>query len=336
MGARFRKSINLGGGVKVNLNAKSASISAGVPGARVTYNSKGQRTTSVGLPGTGVAYRTTKKVTTQSGHTVSSVAASGAGSPQAGHRGASLPKSRDEKKFTKVVAKSAKNPDALREWLTHPELGEAAGLMMGAAYCRWALGVAGGRFANALSVAPSPASEGFYARHPIEIQLEMAGATAKVGVNRAGASLLLAAIHNQSREFERALAALAEAEESDVRTAMEAMFLYNLERHEDVLHATRWVQSGVNSPFGGLALILRGCALRELGRPFEAQMAMDGAIHGIVSSRPLMDLCDFERAKTYAARPGGTTVARMTLQSLRARNPGYPGLEAALAALQDE
>lgn len=62
MGIRYRTSFKIAPGVKLNLNAKSASITGGVRGAHVTYNSKGYRTTSAGLPGTGMSYRTTRKV----------------------------------------------------------------------------------------------------------------------------------------------------------------------------------------------------------------------------------------------------------------------------------
>lgn len=66
MGLRFRKSIKLGGGVKLNINKKSVGISAGVKGARVTVNSKGRRTTTVGIPGTGISYVSTKSKTKKS------------------------------------------------------------------------------------------------------------------------------------------------------------------------------------------------------------------------------------------------------------------------------
>ena len=62
MGLRFRKSISLGGGVKLNISKKSVGISAGVKGARVSVNSKGRKTTSVGIPGTGVSYVTTSSI----------------------------------------------------------------------------------------------------------------------------------------------------------------------------------------------------------------------------------------------------------------------------------
>ena len=60
MGLRFRRSISVAPGVKLNVNKKSVGASVGTRGARLTGNSKGQRTTSVGLPGTGLSYRSTK------------------------------------------------------------------------------------------------------------------------------------------------------------------------------------------------------------------------------------------------------------------------------------
>jgi len=57
MGLRFRKSIKLLPGVRLNVGLKSASISLG--GRGVTYNlgSKGSRVT-VGIPGSGLSYST--------------------------------------------------------------------------------------------------------------------------------------------------------------------------------------------------------------------------------------------------------------------------------------
>ncbi|MFL8712804.1 DUF4236 domain-containing protein [Clostridioides sp. GD02377] len=59
MGFKFRKSINLGGGLKLNINKNSVSVSGGVKGARVSVNSKGKATTTVGVPGTGLYYQET-------------------------------------------------------------------------------------------------------------------------------------------------------------------------------------------------------------------------------------------------------------------------------------
>ena len=60
MGMRYRKSIGLGKGVRLNVGKGSLGISAGVKGAHVSVNSKRGVTTSVGAPGTGVAYSQTR------------------------------------------------------------------------------------------------------------------------------------------------------------------------------------------------------------------------------------------------------------------------------------
>lgn len=63
MGWRFRKSINLGKGVRLNLNKKSAGISFGTKGARYSINSDGRRTTTIGIPGTGLYWTDSRKNT---------------------------------------------------------------------------------------------------------------------------------------------------------------------------------------------------------------------------------------------------------------------------------
>ena len=60
MGLRFRKSITLCKGVKLNFGKTGMSISTGVPGFRSTYNfTTGKTTRSIGIPGTGISYVTT-------------------------------------------------------------------------------------------------------------------------------------------------------------------------------------------------------------------------------------------------------------------------------------
>jgi hypothetical protein len=57
MGFRFRKSIRLFPGLRINLSESGASISIGKPGATMNISDKGARTT-LGLPGTGISYTT--------------------------------------------------------------------------------------------------------------------------------------------------------------------------------------------------------------------------------------------------------------------------------------
>ena len=54
MGIRFRRSVKLMPGVRLNFSKSTVGLSFGVPGARYTINSKGRRTVSAGIPGTGL------------------------------------------------------------------------------------------------------------------------------------------------------------------------------------------------------------------------------------------------------------------------------------------
>ena len=54
MSIRFRKSMKLLPGVRLNFSKETVGLSFGVPGARYTINSKGRRTVSTGIPGTGI------------------------------------------------------------------------------------------------------------------------------------------------------------------------------------------------------------------------------------------------------------------------------------------
>ena len=56
MGFRFRKTIGLGKGLRLNLSKSGVSFSAGRPGATINVGSRGASGT-VGLPGTGLSYR---------------------------------------------------------------------------------------------------------------------------------------------------------------------------------------------------------------------------------------------------------------------------------------
>jgi hypothetical protein len=56
MGLRFRKSIRLAPGVRLNLGLRGASLSVGGRGASVTFGSRGA-SASVGIPGTGLSYQ---------------------------------------------------------------------------------------------------------------------------------------------------------------------------------------------------------------------------------------------------------------------------------------
>lgn len=56
MGLRIRKSINLGGGARINLSKSGIGGSFGVKGFRATKMSNGRTRTTASIPGTGISY----------------------------------------------------------------------------------------------------------------------------------------------------------------------------------------------------------------------------------------------------------------------------------------
>lgn len=56
MGFNMRKSINLGGGTKLNIGKTGVGISSGVKGARISTNTNGTTKVTASIPGTGLSY----------------------------------------------------------------------------------------------------------------------------------------------------------------------------------------------------------------------------------------------------------------------------------------
>lgn len=56
MGFRYRKSVKIAPGVRMNVSKSGASVSVGGKGGHVTVNSKGETRVGASIPGTGVSY----------------------------------------------------------------------------------------------------------------------------------------------------------------------------------------------------------------------------------------------------------------------------------------
>lgn len=61
MGFRFRRSIKIAPGIRLNLNAKSTSVRIGPRGLGYTFSSTGKQHVSAGIPGTGISVTETLK-----------------------------------------------------------------------------------------------------------------------------------------------------------------------------------------------------------------------------------------------------------------------------------
>ena len=65
MATRYRKSVKIAPGVKLNVGKKSVGLSVGTRGAHISANSSGRVTKTVGIPGSGLSYTTSKTMGSQ-------------------------------------------------------------------------------------------------------------------------------------------------------------------------------------------------------------------------------------------------------------------------------
>ena len=62
MGFRYRKSIRLGGGFRINISGSGVGYSWGVPGYRITKTANGKIRETASIPGTGLSYSTEESI----------------------------------------------------------------------------------------------------------------------------------------------------------------------------------------------------------------------------------------------------------------------------------
>ena len=62
MAMRFRKTVKLGRGLRLNIGKKSASISLGGKFGGITLSTKGKATKRASLPGTGISFIETENL----------------------------------------------------------------------------------------------------------------------------------------------------------------------------------------------------------------------------------------------------------------------------------
>lgn len=121
MGLRFRKSVKIAPGVRLNIGKKSVGVSAGVKGYRKSINSSGRVTTSIGTPVSGVSYVKTENLKSKSKKPASSrvsstatAASSSASSPAVAPAPVKVQKAavQPKEKLPKTTAVLQERPDA--------------------------------------------------------------------------------------------------------------------------------------------------------------------------------------------------------------------------------
>ncbi len=62
MGLRFRRSLKIAPGVRLNISKRSVGASVGPRGAKLSANTRGEARRTVGIPGTGISDTKTSRL----------------------------------------------------------------------------------------------------------------------------------------------------------------------------------------------------------------------------------------------------------------------------------
>jgi tetratricopeptide (TPR) repeat protein len=349
MSLRFRRSVKLMPGVRLNFNKNSTGLSFGVPGARYTINSKGRRTATFGIPGTGL-YDTT---TLSSGRSRSRATQpeAPAGPPKQYILGSNAPKpglfaSKAERAFSAflidIYDSAAKDTPAqvfakakdLREQyeelrsplelitflhgVPDPELTEEAS--------SWAPSL----WKNREALFGHPLSKkylvGIHPAVPIS-----RGISTDMPYNAQTLGYIYAELLQADGKYAEALEVLGQMNPDPLLAIATADIEISSKDFDGAIETTEDVEN--EDDVSAMLLILRGIAFRGKGlneaslECFKRALAKKGRDQGIISR------AHFERADTYIAM-GKKAMAVKDLEKILVDDPQYDGVSEKLASLR--
>jgi tetratricopeptide (TPR) repeat protein len=351
MPMRFRRSIKLGKGVRLNVSKTGLGVSAGVRGARYSVHSSGRRTTSVGIPGSGVGY-----VSTATGGR--SRAASGASRSrgqqivqQHENFAAVLPKpglfsGKTEKRYYEGVHAYLRGEypralAALEEVLAADPSAVSAHLI--AATC---VGKVEGLDADpiphyeALISSDLAMPDKYQLKYlpPAVVSPSLTGRitehiNAEVPFDSVGATLLLAEHYQEAGRLDEAIGLVQQLHEANLSDPVITLSLADLLMADGDYDAVVEVAAGAtnDSDLGAALLHLRGAALFALGHQTGALDAFKEALAKPSRDAELLQVIRYDRALAYEAA-GQKGRAKQDLERIFAKDPGYLDVKERLAA----
>ena len=337
MGVRYRKSVNLGGGVRLNLNTKSVGLSAGGKGLRQSVNSSGRSTTTVGVPGTGVRW--------QSSHGGGGSYAQPPSTPMAqplhyaqAKPGAFAPKA--EKQLFKAL-QQAKNHGPVEVWATTMrEVAESEPDYRVAAWSLQAMFLADRDPDTTISCLDAllrqrvdPVGSEFIRKYApnMAVDIEVApGIIQTVLLGWDWAAVTASILFEQRGDLEQALAAADALSDSLWARLLRSNLCLKLDRYDRILAMTDGITN--LDDLSALLLVLRGVALRNKGENSAALLALKEALRLPSRSAQVRHRARVQRALAYLEL-GQPAKARQDLDRVLAEDSQFPGLQDALAAL---
>lgn len=351
MGFSFRKSINIGNGVRLNLGKKSASVSVGGKGYRYSVSTTGRRTTTFSLPGTGISYRNTssgasatkKKKTTAAKRTSTRTTrtTTPAPSPETRIPETGMFTSGTEKQYRKgLVALSNGQYDEAVKVLEGEIANETSNIsddfLLGVALSkvgRPADAIATLERVTASDVALPDELMRKYAKNlSLAITVEIVpGVVIELPFDSAGAAALLAEQYQREGRLEDAAALMEGLGEAGLAPEVAAISLaelyFALRRWDEVARVTDAVPN--TDDLSAATLMYRGAAFVEQGLYEAALIALKEALRYRKRAAPILDAAHYYRGRAYELQ-GDAVKARKEWEAVYASNPDFPDVSARL------
>lgn len=324
MGFRYRKTIKIMPGVKLNLSKSGVSTSLGRRGATVNIG-HGRVKSTVGLPGTGMSYSKSTSKNTRS-HNAAAVRQQTARAAQP-----KLPK--EDRQVLEAISSAniAQLDEIARKGKSEHALpaGMLAGLTAIETNPAWSRQMLEWVWAQGHDPAEYRLVRTYLSstRLPVQITPEI---EIDEALGRTLVGLLIAEWRQTDGDLQGAIDIIEQLEPTAAAALSLAELYFAVSRWTDVIELTDGLSNG--DDVTALLLVYRGTALRELGHFESARLAFKEALKARSRSREVRFRALIERALTFHAE-GKLGMARKDLDRIRAEDASYPGLTEALSAL---
>ncbi len=348
---RFRRSISLGKGVRLNFNTSSIGLSAGIPGVRYSVNTSGQSTRSAGIPGTGLYYRSqtgpTRRTRSSTSRTRATSSPPTLVTPEIAQQVVPKPglfASATERRFREgLVAYLQQNWSAAAQGFEEASAGDTRNLsddfFLGAARVR--LGQLAEAAADFEKVVASPISlpDAFMRRYvpgTLEMQLPITErVTVAVGFNSVAAALILAELYQRLGRRSEAVGVVQRLWQVAPRDAVlrlsVADLLYDNDDFGGLLEVTQGVENTDDVTLASLHLRAKGFANQHLLEP--AVEVLSACLRRTAGrDADLLKEIRYNRAEAYDLL-GQHRKAKTDWSKLVAEDPSYRDVRSRLEAI---